>query len=473
MAQLKREAWDTFKLAVPMIIGQVSVHLTQVIDAAMIGRVGVNELAAAAFASNFYMLFLMTGFGLTVALSVYIAGAFGQKNEEEQRDYLAAGILSTTAFGLLMAAAMHWALPITEHMGQPSLVIMHAQSYLILLGWSTAPVLIIAGLKGACESINKPWFPLPYTLGVLPLNAFLNWIMIYGNLGCPAMGLDGAGIATVLSRAIMIIWLWHDLGKRGFFGKPFGLLELFRRGALKTWSLLKMGITTGLQITFEVASFNGSAIMMGWIGAAALAAHQIAIQIVGTVFMVPLALSFAISIRVGQALGSNKPQQAKDIGLANAIVAATLMVVAAVGIWVFRENLIGLFIGKDVADAETVIAAGIIFLTIAAIFQIGDGLNIILMGYLRGYRDVRIPTISAFIVFWCIGLTLAFFLAFGGDVASPTMPEFFKPLAQHAAGMGGTGIWIALAIALWLSSAAMGIRAVIITRREGKKGSFA
>ena len=448
-----------------MIIGQVAVHLTQVIDAAMIGRVGVDELAAAAFATNFYMLFLMTGFGITVALSIHIAGAFGQKNSDEQRDYLAAGVISTTAFGIVLGGLMHLLLPLTEFLGQPPEVLFHAKSYLLLLGWSTAPVLVVAGLKGACESINRPWFPLPYTLGVLPLNALLNWVFIYGNLGMPAWGLDGAGLATLLSRLIMIVWFWHDLTKKHFFGEPLGLLELFQRGITRTWNLLKMGITTGLQITFEVASFNGAAIMMGWISAAALAAHQIAIQIVGTVFMVPLALSFAVSIRVGQALGTQDPKQAREIGLANALVSLVIMSASAVAFVLYGEPLIGLFIGRNVPEAEAVLTAGVIFLSIAAIFQIGDGLNIMLLGFVRGYRDVRVPTIISFVIFWCIGLPLAFFLAFGGDIESATMPAFFRTAAEWGAGMGGRGIWIALAINLWLSAAAIGLRAWFVIRR--------
>ena len=472
MAGLKTEAWKTFKLAIPMIIGQVSVHLTQVIDAAMIGRVGVDELAAAAFATNFYMLFLMTGYGITVAMSIQVASAFGQGNHETQRNYVAAGVVSTTVFGIFLAALIHAVLPATEHLGQAPEVLRHAQSYLILLGWSTAPVLVIAGLKGACESIDRPWFPLPYTIGVLPLNGFLNWVFIYGNLGMPAWGLDGAGYATLLSRVIMILWLWRDLEKRGYFGDPFGLMELLKRGFKKSWSLLKMGLTTGLQITFEVASFNGAAIMMGWISAAALAAHQIAIQIVGTIFMVPLAISFAVSIRIGQALGSGDPRKAQSIGYANALVALILMTLSAIGIWMLREPLIGLFIGRNVANAEAVLAAGIVFLSIASIFQIGDGLNIILLGFVRGYSDVKIPTLLAFIIFWCVGLPLAFFLAFGGDILSETMPAAFRRAAAWGAGLGGKGIWIALAISLSLSATVIGIRAVVIAKRTLRNPSL-
>ena len=341
-----------------------------------------------------------------------------------------------------------------------------ARSYLLLLGWSTAPVLVMAGLKGACESINKPWFPMLYTIGVLPLNAFLNWVLIYGNLGFPAMGLDGAGIATLLSRVVMIIWLWRDLGKQQFFGKPFSLFELLSRGFKKSWELLKMGVATGLQITFEVASFNGAAIMMGWIGAAARAAHQIAINLVGLIFMIPLALSFAVSIRVGQALGSNNREKARDIGLANAGVTFWLMTLSATAIWIFKDPLVAIFIGRDVADAAVVLEAGALFLSIAALFQIGDGLNIILMGFLRGYRDVQVPTIISFFVFWCLGLPMAFFLAFGGDSISETMPDVFRDAAKWGVGLGGVGIWIALAIVLFLSASVMAIRARVTVRRS-------
>ena len=459
MPRLKKEAWSTFKLAIPMMLGQVAVQMTQLIDAAMIGRVGVNELAAAAFASNFYMLFLMMGFGMTVALSIFVAGAFGRDDEEEQRTYLATGLLAAGGFGLFVAVLMHWAVGLSEYLGQPREVLKYAQTYLIILGWSTAPVLVMAGLKGACESVNRPWFAVPYMLGVLPLNVFLNWVFIYGNLGMPAWGLDGAGFATLLSRLIMIVWMWIAISKLRLFGKPLGLFEMFQRGFSKMWTLLKMGFTTGLQITFEVASFNAAAIMMGWIGAAALAAHQIAINIVGLVFMIPLSLSFAVSIRVGQAIGANEPERARAIGWSNALSSMIFMSVSAVCFWVFREQLIGFFLGKDVANADAVLQAGMAFLIIAAIFQIGDGINIIMVGFLRGYRDVRIATVLTFIVFWGAGLPLAFFLAFGQDVISETMPDVFRGAAVLGVGWGGVGIWIALAVALCLGSVVMGLRA--------------
>ena len=465
MLRLKTEAWSTFKLAIPMMLGQCAVHLTQVIDAAMIGRVGVNELAAAAFASNFYMVFLMMGFGMTVALSIFVAGAFGREDDEEQRTYLSTGLLAATGFGLFIALIMYWAVGLSEYLGQPREVLQHAQTYLVILGWSTAPVLVMAGLKGACESVNKPWFAVPFALGVLPLNVFLNWIFIYGNLGMPAWGLDGAGFATLLSRLIMIVWMWFAIGKQGLFGAPLGLFEMFQRGFSKMWTLLKMGFSAGLQITFEVASFNAAAIMMGWIGAAALAAHQIAINIVGLVFMIPLSLSFAVSIRVGQALGANKPEQARTIGWANALVSVLFMSVSAFCFWLFREPMIGMFLGRDLPDAEAVLQAGMVFLIIAAIFQIGDGLNIIMVGFLRGYRDVRIPTILTFIIFWGVGLPLAFFLAFGEDVVSETMPDVFRESAALGASLGGVGIWIALAIALCVGAVVMAARARWIANR--------
>ena len=449
-----------------MMMGQMAVHLTQLVDAAMIGRVGVDELAAAAFAVNFYMLFFMVGFGLSIAVSIFTARAYGAGDSAGQRATLGAGINATFWLGVLLAVALHALLPVAEYFGQEPAVLGHARSYIILLGWSSAPVLMMAALKSYGEAIDRPWIPLIWTLAVVPVNVFLNWIFIFGNLGAPAMGLDGAGLATLLARIICFVLMWIGYEKAGLLERNWSLRELILPQWRAVKDIVKTGIGTGIQISFEVASFNVAAIMMGWIGAVSLAAHNIAISLVGLAFMIPLGLSFAISIRIGQALGAHQNQRASRIAWANVLFVIIIMACPATVLAAFRHQLPWIFLDRGLAETAQVAALAATFLLIAAFFQLGDGCNIILMGILRGYNDIRVPTILSFFIFWCFAIPLCFFLTFGTSLDLSRVPDFLQPLAHIGFALEGAGMWAALSAGLWVSAIIMASRTRGVIRRS-------
>ncbi|MGJ3242652.1 MAG: MATE family efflux transporter [Opitutales bacterium] len=450
MARFTQEIRPTLKLALPMIIGQVGIHLIVVIDTAMIGRVGVVELAAAAFANNFVGPFMMFGFGLVSACSVLVAQAFGRSDAAGARTVVYLGLLLIGLYSVGLGVSMYGIKEAAHWLNQPPEVLEACWDYLILINWSNVPMLLFSCLKAYSEALNRPWYPLPFLGLALVLNVFFNWLLIFGNGGFPALGLEGAGWATLLSRLIALGALSVAMSRFG----PFYLRwrpASFRTDFRKVKTYLKLGVPTGFQILFEVTAFNLTTIMMGWVGTLTLAAHAIALNYAALTFMVPLALSFAVSIRVGQAAGQGDREKIRNIGKASTAVTVLFMGLAGLCFVVFRHQLPWLMLSPGQEDVAAVIALASVFLVVGAVFQIVDGLQVVMIGALRGLQDVTIPTISVFVVYWLICLPVGYLLGF--------------PL-----GLGGLGIWYALAGGLALNALAMTGRFWYVAGRPLKVG---
>jgi MATE family multidrug resistance protein len=240
------------------------------------------------------------------------------------------------------------------------------------------------------------------------INIFLNWVFIFGHLGAPTLGLLGAGWATLLTRLFMLVVLVIAVSKI-HFADPAQRHAFFhgtfhRKGYR---DLLGLGVPAGCQVILEAAAFTFAAIMMGWISEAALAAHQIAISIASTTFMVPLGLSFAVAIRVSHAVGSNDPLRARLCVRGSLLMTLAFMSLTAVLICAFPQPLVALFIHDP---KVIVLAAHVLF--IAGLFQIFDGTQVLCAGALRGLHDVKLPTVINFSGYWLFGLPLSYLLAF-------------------------------------------------------------
>lgn len=466
MNPLLGEMRATWRLALPMVIGQVASHLVQFADMAMIGRVGVHSLAAASFANNVFFLFILFSFGLGSALSILVSEAHGRRDHAEKLEILRIGLLVCGAAAVVGALALSGLVLGTNwwHLGQPEVVLAEAKSYLIYLAVSMVPLLLFSSLKGYCEAVDDPWNPLLHLCGAIAANVFFNWVFIFGNLGAPAMGLDGAGLATVMARTLSVVTLWIWMGWARKHRMRWRWREFFRFEVRRKWELIRLGTPIGLQISFEVATFNVAVFMMGWMpnGPVAIAAHAIAMNYCALAFMVPLGVMFAVSIRVGQARGDNNLPQARRIGLAAAIMVAAFMLVVAFIFITFRDWLPFLFLSVAAEnEVELVLALASKLLLFGAIFAVFDGLQVVLIGALRGFRDVRIPTIISFVTYWVICLPLGFVLAFrldGTDRLPGVVAKMADMLPAIGQGFGAEGIWIALCIALSLAGVVASVR---------------
>jgi len=424
-----QELRQTLVLAAPIAAGHVSQMLLGVVDTLMIGRVGVVELAASALALTIIHFIFVMGIGLLSSVSVLVSHAYGAGNLREAGELLRRGLAIALGSGLLMFVLIWSAFPLLGYLGQPEEVVVACKPYLWLLASSLPFMNVIICLRNYTEAQNIPWPAFWTGLASVLLNVFLNWVLIYGNLGAPALGLPGAGVATVIARAfnVAVAGAWPV---SWFAAIPWrSLLEP-----------LRLGFPIGLQILLEVGVFGMATIMMGWLGVVPMASHQIAITCAATTFMVPLGLSQALTIRVGHVLGAGQAQRARRVafgGLGFGIAWGGLFAVLFIA---FSREIAGFF----TQDPETLSLAASL-LVIAGLFQIFDGSQVVGAGALRGCKDVRIPTWIMLVAYWLVALPVAAGLAFLLD-------------------WGARGVWTGLAAGLAVAAVSLAGRFLRVTR---------
>jgi MATE family multidrug resistance protein len=288
--------------------------------------------------------------------------------------------------------------------------------FFLLIAASLVPTLYFQVQRQYLDAMGRPWVGTSIMLADIALNALLNWMFIWGRLGAPALGLAGSGVATLLARsaAVGFIALW--LRRERTTG---GGLEWARFRAM-----LAMGVPAGGSLLFESGAFAAAALMMGWLGATALAAHQIALSCAALTFMVPLGLSMAASIRISKALGGGRREALRAIGFGVLVLSGLIMLAFAI---VFLSA--GTLLARGFTADPAVISLAAQLLGVAALFQLFDGTQVVASGALRGLTDVKVPTVITFIAYWLVSLPLGYGLAF------------------HT-GLGPRGVWIGLASGL-------------------------
>ena len=400
-----REARLTLSLAVPMTTGQVGQMLLGFVDSLMVGRLGVVPLAASAFAAGIFNVLFITGLGLVAGVSVLAAQAHGATRPREAGEVLRHGLVIGLASALAMMLLLLAVLPSLGRLHEPPEVLAAARPFLVLIGWSMLPALAWQCLKQYCEALSSPLLPMLSMLAGVGLNAFLNWVLIYGRLGAPRLGLVGAAWATLLTRTLLFGVLLALVLRSGRFR------DALPRRWLAAWSWtqcraqLLIGAPVALQLLLEVGMFSLAAIMMGWLGAAALAAHQIAITYAAMTFMFPLGIALAVSVRIAQAVGAGEWARVRPIGLGGMGMSLVLMSGFACGFLCLGGRLVGVFV-RDAATAA--LAAQL--LAVAGIFQVFDGTQVVSMSALRGLSDVRVPTAISFVSYWLVALPVCYFL---------------------------------------------------------------
>jgi MATE family multidrug resistance protein len=426
-----RESRPTLALGLPIMAGMVGQMLMGLADTVMVGRVGVVPLAASAFVNAVAHLPLVFGFGLLTSIAVLTSQAYGARRPDEAGEILRHGLIVSLMTGLLSALSMFALHPFLGYLGQPPEVVAEAKTYLLLFGASLFPALVAHGCKQFSEALKHPWAPMFVMLGGVLLNVFLNWVLIYGNWGAPALGLVGAGWATVIARTVMLLvllgYVLRAPALRAF--QPARWRAALSRERFQR--LFTVGWPVGVQLFFEVSAFVFAAIMMGWISADAIAAHQIAITCAAMSFMFALGIGMAVCIRVGHAYGAAQYTRIRRIGFGGVALAVGIMGSFGVLFMVAGKPIAGLFI-----TSPTVVSLTAQLLIVAAVFQVADGVQVVSISALRGVADVRVPALIAVLAYWILALPIGSALAF---------------LAHR----GAVGIWIGLA--LGLGAAACGL----------------
>ncbi len=418
----------TFKLAYPVMLSQLGQVMVGVADNIMVGQLGAEPLAAASLANSIFFLVLMFGTGVSMAMTPLVAMAQGDDNVDNIAVYFRHGSIINLVCGFFLFGLILGFTPLLGHLNQPEEVVILAIPYLLIITISLLPFMFFQNYKQFIEGLSQTKQAMYITIICNGLNILFNYLLIFGKFGFPALGLNGAGWATLIARFLMavVIYLYVKKSVRfSTFKTPLGINKL-------SWpitkKMLKIGVPTGFQYIFEVGAFSAAAIMMGWIGVNALAAHQIAINLASISYMMASGLSAAAMVRVGNQLGRRDIKTLREVGFSIFGMVITFMAIFALIFLTFRNYLPLLYI----QDLEVVqVATNLI--VIAAIFQLSDGIQVVGLGALRGLSDVKVPTLVTLVAYWVIGLPLGYLLAF--------------PL-----GMNEIGIWVGLLTGLSITA---------------------
>ncbi|HEY3661995.1 MAG TPA: MATE family efflux transporter [Chthoniobacterales bacterium] len=432
--RLGHEGRLTAALALPLAAGQLSQIFIALADTIMVGRLGVLPLAAATFANNVLHLPFIFGLGFSMAVSIRVSQARGAGDREAARTALRHGLYLALALGVLTLLGVWLLQPFLGIFHQEPDIVRAVPRYFFLVAASLIPALGAMAVKNHADAMNKPWTPFWIMLGAGGLNVFFNWIFIYGKLGAPRLGLDGAGVATLLARvamlAAMIWWCVRSPAVREWVP-----LRWFRA---PEWSavrdLIHVGLPASLQLLAEVSAFVMATLVIGTLGPAALASHQVAITCAATIFMVPLGLSMALTVRMGEAWGAGQRPRLRLILLSGWGLALGFTAFSAQLFFFFNHAIASWFLTDP-----AVVALAAHLLLVSAAFQVSDALQVSAGGALRGLADVKIPAWFAFIAYWGISIPLGWFLAF--------------PLRLGVAGM-----WWGLTAGLTITAIALGRR---------------
>jgi MATE family multidrug resistance protein len=395
------------RLAIPIIIGNVGQTLISLTDNVMVGRLGADSLGAAGFSGGLFYVFFLFGVGTLAPLAALFAASHGRHEHDEGGELLrhsvgAAVLISAILIGLLWAGK-----PWMHLMGQDPKVVDLSLSFMSYLIASLLPAMIYQTYKQFTDGIGKAKVGMYVMLFAIAFNVLGNYVFINGHFGFPAMGLNGSGLATLLSRMLTAVLMMIYVHRHPEFQKYFARRwwRALENGRLQ--KIFRLGIPNGLTYIFEVGAFSLSSVMMGWLGAAPLAAHQIALNLASISFLVTVGIGTAGSIRVGASLGQNNRDEARFAGRVAIGLGAIYMLCSALFVFGFRESLAGIY----TAD-PAVLGFAVSFLGVAAAFQFFDGVQAVAVGVLRGLQDTQWPSILALIAYWVLGLPISYYLGF-------------------------------------------------------------
>ena len=428
------ESRTTLRLALPLIVGQLGQMLIGLSDTMMLGWLGVTELAASSFANTIIYLPMMFGIGMSMAVSIRVSYARGANEPATARAALRHGLYITTGLGLLTVLLAFAMLPFLGLFKQDPKVIAIVPNFFVLIAVSMIPAMASMAVKNHADAMNRPWPVFWISIGAVFLDILLNWMLIFGHWGAPRLGLEGAAISTIISRAVslgcMIWWCLRDPGIREWV--PARWFRAPDWPAVK--DLLRTGFPASMQLLAEVSAFVAASLIIGNMGQAAMASHQVAITCAATIFMVPLGVSMALTVRMGEALGAKNYQTMRPIVTSGWLMGILFTILSATSFIVFNRELARSFI-EDPAVLD--VAAKL--LIVAAAFQFCDALQIISAGALRGLDDVHKPAWIAFWAYWVVSIPLGWVFAY--------------PLR-----MGVTGMWWGITVGLTMTAILLGRR---------------
>ncbi len=422
----------------------------QLADNIMVGQLGTAELAAVSLGNSFVFIAMSLGIGFSTAITPLVAEADGAGLKENAKSALKHGLLLCTVLGLTLFGLILLAKPIMYAMKQPLEVVELALPYLDLVAFSLVPLIIFQAFKQFSEGLSQTKYPMYATIVANIINIVLNYLLIFGNFGFPEMGIVGAAIGTLVSRFFMVFYLWFILKTKEKFkyyvtGFNFTKIE---NAVIK--KIVELGFPSSLQMFFEVGIFTSAVWLSGVLGKNAQAANQIALNLSSMTFMFGMGLGVTAMIRVGNQKGLANFKELRRIAQSIFFLTFLLEIIFAALFLMGRHWFPSLYLDiEDMANftdnAEVLVIAAELLL-VAAFFQISDGVQVVVLGALRGLQDVKIPTVITFISYWLIGFPVSYYLCLHTDLKS-------------------TGIWIGLLTGLTASAIMLYLRFNYLTKK--------
>lgn len=425
------EAKELFIVATPLIATLLSQYGMTIVDAIMMGRLGEVQFAAGALGEAVFFSVLLFCIGMLNAVGVFLSRHYGAKQEKEMSRILYHGFFLAVGLSIPGIFVLYFTGDFLTFLGLEKNLIAYAHAYLSAVAWTFPAAFCFVVLREFLATLSQAYMVMVISACAIPVNALANYILMYGKLGFPELGIRGIGFATAIVECLMLIslsiYIYRNTSLKRYFKSniQFSFATLF--------SLIKLGLPIAVLAILEHGLFAVSAVMMGYFGVLSLAAHQIAFQAICVSFMFPLGISQASALLVSRALGAKNFVALRRFiylqigaGLSIAAIAATLFLF-------FPHLVVMIFIGKQTVANEALFNLAAHFLWIAVIFQFFDALQVICTGILRGFKDTVIPLIIGLFGYWLAGLGSGYVLAF-----------VFK--------WSGVGLWWGLAIGIMSAS---------------------
>jgi len=436
----------TLVLALPIVVTQIAHISMSFVDTVMVGRLGPEPLAGVALGSTVFFNVLIFGMGVLMAVGPMVSHAFGAEDADPIGRSVRQGLWLAAMLTIPGMLVLWNADILLGWLGQSADNTARAVSYLRAIMWGVFPFLGFVALRSFMEAVSRPRTITVIALFGVVTNIFLNWVLMYGKLGFPALGLVGTGWASAgvftVDFVILLIVVWRE--------KAFADYRIFSRlgrpDPAYFRELFRIGWPIGASMGVEMSLFMATVMMMGWISTTALAAHQVAIQCAAFTFMVPLGIGMATSVRVGQAVGRRNAEGARRAGRTGVLLSVLFMSSAAVLFWTAPRLVVGLYLDVSNPENEQVVSLAVTLLAVAAVFQVVDGIQVSAMGALRGLKDTRVPMILSVIAYWGVGLLSGYALAF-------------------IFGFGEIGLWTGLVTGLGTAAVLLSLRFHKLTRR--------
>ena len=449
-SQYTKEFSYNVRLAFPVILGMLGHTLIGIVDNFMVGNLGSTELAAVSLGNSFIFVGMSLGIGFSTAITPLIAEADAEKDDKKIRTTFHHGLLLCTILGIAIFILIVLAKPIMNLMNQPEAVVELAAPYIDWVAFSLIPVIIFQGYKQFADGLSETKYSMYAIYLANVVHIFFNYVLIYGVWGFPKLGILGAALGTVISRIMMVFFLHFILQKNAAFKtyfKNFTFKEI-KKSILK--KIINLGLPSAMQMLFEVALFTAAIWLSGSLGKNSQAANQIALTLASSTFMVAMGFSVAAMIRVSNAKGMRDYKQL--ITVARSIFLLAIMVEIFFGLVfvISHQFLPHLFLNmSDVSqqlDNKEIILIASKLLLVAAIFQISDGIQVVVLGALRGLQDVKIPMYITFVAYWIVGFPISYYLG-------------------TQTNLGATGIWIGLLAGLTAAAIFLYIRFARLTKK--------